>query len=601
MSRTIREELENFAKEHDIVIKKPNPKVYKLIYDKTKSRERALIVANRYDNEYHIVKYQTTSLNRILSRGFIGKLPDVDKAVDVMKEHMDKGSRIVQVTDYDLDGIAAGAVGYRIMKDIFGYKKFKVIVNQRSWKNGMNDTIINQILEMHRQRPIGLVITSDHGSSDGERLMRLKEAGIDVIVTDHHIPSETDPPDNVDAWVNHKRPESMFLNDITGTAVLFMTYYYYYLKHLTLKDEIRDKFFKLLTYVGLTTISDSVDLKDYVNKKFVKFMLNMVNSEKPIDAFWNVVKERITSGWFVDQEFLSFNLIPRLNSPGRIGDPSLAFRLLIAKKQKEAEELLDEISNINDNRKILQNNAMDNLEVDLNNTLVSVAYKEGISGVQGILASKLMLKNNTPVNFCFTKNEEGILTGSGRGKPGVNLIDILNGIRNKKYIVNFGGHKGACGIDIKEGYIEEFYKDVCKWLEENKSKLTEVKIEIDDIISNTKDLVKTFWANIAELPYGQNYERPVYLSKFKLLSSRIFTKHGNNFMVADIRLMTDNDKGEVYKLLYSVTPEELPIFNNLTYGDKLYVVYNIGLNKKEGNMNTISITANKVFVEDKEL
>ena len=359
----IRKRVEEFAKNNGIRLKKPNQKVFKIVYDDTKSRERALICANRYTNEYNITKFKTTPLNVIMSKKFIKKLPDIDNAVDVIKKHMVNNSRILQVTDYDVDGITAGVIGYKVMKNIFKYKRFKVLINQRSWKNGMNDTIITTILEMHKKKPIGLVITSDHGSSDGSRLKKLMENGIDVVVTDHHLPSEVDPPKDVNAWVNPKRYDSLFINDISGSAVLFFTYYYHYLKNFKIDKDTIDKFYKLLTYVGLTTISDSMDMRDIVNRKIVRYMLNLLNSETKIDAFWDTIKNELKSCWFIDQELLSFNLIPKLNSPGRISDPVISFRLMISEKEEEVLENLEAIYQINVERKVIQNKSKEELDI----------------------------------------------------------------------------------------------------------------------------------------------------------------------------------------------------------------------------------------------
>ena len=595
MSKRIsRKELLDVAVKNNIELMIPNRNVYKYVLDKTNSRERAVIVGNRYKNIYHYQKYYSTPLSVIMSAKFIKKLPDIDKAIELIDKHVKNNSRILQVTDYDVDGITAGVIGYKIFKNIFKYRRFKVLVNNRSWKNGMNDTIINQILEQHKQKPIGLVITSDHGSSDGDRLKRLKEAGIDVIVTDHHIPSITNSPEGiVDAFVNHKRSESLYTLDITGTAVLFFTYYYYYLKKMNVSRDVIDKFYKLLLYVGLTTISDSVDLSEWVNRKIVRYMLNLLNNDEHIDPFWDVVKEQIFGTWFIDQEFLSFNLIAKLNSPGRIHDPTLTFRLMIANSKKEAYELLEEVTEINNKRKEIQNEAMDDLDIEYINDNVSIVYREGLVGIQGIIASKLMFKNSTPVSFCFTDTEEGILAGSGRSlTEDYNLVEILRELKNKPYMVNFGGHAGACGIDIKKEDIYRFIKDINEIMD-RKFKGIITKLKIDDVIHDDKKLNKVFFANLAESPYGQGFPKPMYLSKFKVISKKLFEKHKNHFLVATVRLVTDKGLGHTYKLLYSLNSNDLNILNrrDLEY---VTVAYTIGLNSYRKN-NELSIAVEKIL------
>jgi single-stranded-DNA-specific exonuclease len=590
----LREKIKDHLKEYGFELAKPNRTVYDYVYKKTKSRERAIIPANRYNNLYHIYKYERNTLNKILNTKFLNKIPDIDKASEIIKKHMDNNSLIYQVIDHDTDGITSGVVGHKIFKQIFKYKRYKVMINKRIWKNGINETIVNNLLEIHKKKKIGLIITSDHGSSDGNRIQILKDHGIDVIVTDHHLPSSDNSPLGIaDAFVNYKRDDSMFTNDITGTAVIYFTLLYYGLKYNLLKDKDIDEFYNILTYVGLTTISDSVDMGDWVNRKIVKYMLNILNSNRKLDYFWEVVRDQILYGWFIDQEFISFNLIAKLNSPGRLSMPDLSFRLMVADTYTKAKELLEEVEEINEKRKELQNNAIKNLDLELIGNNLTVAYKENISGVQGILASKLMSKNRTDIAFCFTNEQENTISASGRSNnENLSLIEILNRLKHKDYMVRYGGHNLACGLEIKKDSIETFFNDVNEIIETSKKGKSVYKI--DDIITEPKQLYKTFMANVAELPFGQHYPQPVYASKFVLVNKRIISKNGNHFLIGTVKLVTDKGLSEEnYKILYSIETEEerMKLINN-DYNE-LFIIYNIGLNKyKENRLN---ITADKIY------
>ena len=590
LKELIKKEMEKYG----LKLSKPNRNVYKYILGKTKSRERALIPANRYNNLYHIQKYEHNTLRYIMSTKFLEKIPDIDKAVDILHKHITNNNLIYQVIDYDVDGIASGAVSFLIFKHILKYKRYKVIINNRSWRNGINDTIVSQILDINKNRKIGLMITSDHGSSDGNRLKTIKDNDIDVIVTDHHVPSESNSPEGiVDAFVNHKRSDSLFTNDITGTAVVYFTLFYYALKYMKVNKDLIDEFYKLMPYVGLTTISDSVDMGDWVNRKLVKYTLNVLNSNKKLDYFWEVVKDKITNSWFIDQEFISFNLIARLNSPGRISDPSISFKLMIADSYSKAEELLEKVTNINEERKNIQNEAMKNLDKEYISKDLTVAYKKNISGIQGIIASKLLYKNKSSISFCFTEEHSETLSGSARSiNKSISLIDILNQLKHKNYIKRFGGHAAACGVEIDKDSLEQFFNDINEILKNKK--LNTIMYTVDDIITSERQLYKTFMANVAELPFGQNYSQPLYVSKFKLTSSRVIEKNGNLFLVGSVKLITDKGlSSEEYKILYTIeTEEEREILYNKNFED-LLIVYNIGLNKfKE---NRINITAEKIY------
>jgi len=590
----LRKEIKKGMEKFNIELSKPNKQVYNHVLEKTKSRERSLIPANRYNNLYNINKYEHTNLRHIMNLKFLKHIPDIDKASEVIKKHIDNKNLIYQVIDYDVDGITSGAVGFLIFKKIFKYKRYKVIVNNRSWKNGVNETIINDILEKHKKQPIGLVITSDHGSSDGDRLQRLKDAGIDVIVTDHHLPSESNSPLNiVDAFVNHKRIDSLFTNDITGTAVLYFTYLYYALKQLNIEKDKLDMFYDLLPYIGLTTISDSVDMGDWVNRKFVKFTLNVINSNRKLSPFWEVVKDRVFGTWFIDQEFISFNLVAKLNSPGRIANPELSFKLMIADTLQKADYMLTEVEKINDERKQIQNDAIKNLDIELTNTDLTVAYKKDISGIQGILASKLLYKNQSTIAFCFTDEHEGTISGSARSiNKDVSLIELLNKLKNKDYILRYGGHAMACGVELKKDSVEDFYNDINNLLKEKT--INSTHYIIDDIIDNEKQLYKTFMSNVNELPYGQNYSQPLYISKFKVINKKIIEKNGNTFLIGTIKLVTNNGLSKSnFKIFHTAeTRKEKERLLRLT-DEEVLIVYNIGLNKYRENK--INITAEKIF------
>ena len=586
----LRKELNRF----NLKLIKPNRLVYDYVYEKTKSREQALIPANRYNNLYNVQKYENNRLRYIMDKRFIKNLPDVNKAADLLDKHIKNNSLIYQVIDYDVDGITSGAVGFLMFKKIFNYKRYKVLVNNRSWKNGVNDTIIETLLEKHKKQPIGLVVTSDHGSSDGDRIQKLKDAGIDVIVTDHHLPSVTNSPlDIADAFVNHKRIDSLFTNDITGTAVLYFTYVYYALKYLKPNKETINKFYDLLPYVGLTTISDSVDMGDWVNRKFVKYTLNTLNSNRKLTPFWEVIKDTVFSGWFIDQEFISFNLVAKLNSPGRIGNPETSLKLMVADTTTKAYGLLEEIEELNNKRKQIQNDAIKNLDLELVNDDISIAYKKDITGIQGIIASKLLYKNQTTVAFCFTDEYEGTVSGSARSlSKDVSLIELLNKLKNKDYILRYGGHAMACGVELKKDSIETFYEDLKKVINTANAEVNH--FALDDLIVEEKQIYKTFMANIAELPYGQNYPQPMYASKIKLINKKLIEKNGNTFLIGTIKLVTDEGLSKSnFKIFHTVTSEEEKERLKNAVNKEMLAVYTLGLNKYK--QNKINITAEKLY------
>ena len=306
---------------------------------------------------------------------------------------------------------------------------------------------------------INLIITVDCGSDSHEAVEAARKAGIDVIITDHHIISDIIPP--AVAVVNPKRCDCPSgFHDLAGVGVAL------YLL-ICLRKKLRDINFwqdrpepNLKSYcdlVALGTLADMVPLT-HENRILARTGLDIIRrTHRPgLKALMEICK---TSKHAVDTDDIVFGLAPRLNSAGRMDHASISLELLTARDVKTAEKIANSLNHMNQNRRRIENEILiqvhDHLKKNPHllrkNTLV-LAQEGWHLGVLGIVASRIVKKYFRPVVLITTA--DGIGRGSARSIPGVNLYKGLSACAND--IENFGGHSMAAGLEINAKNIEKF-------------------------------------------------------------------------------------------------------------------------------------------------
>ena len=150
----------------------------------------------------------------------IGQLKDIDKAVRLILDHLNNGTHICVVTDYDSDGVnSAASLHWILSQHIKDKDMLSVIINRRATGNGFTSALIDRIMELHVKKPIGLIITADHGSANNDAFTIFKRAGIATLVTDHHQIPRGGYPDQATVFVNPQRDDSQYPKDISGCVV----------------------------------------------------------------------------------------------------------------------------------------------------------------------------------------------------------------------------------------------------------------------------------------------------------------------------------------------------------------------------------------------
>ncbi len=394
-------------------------------------------------------------------------LTDVDLAGELILKHLDMGSHIALVTDYDADGITSAVILFKMLKIHLKYDMSKVttIINHRKNGNGVNDVLYQRIMATDKDSKIGLVILADHGTASEKNINKLTTNGIEVLLTDHHQIPKNNPPVSATVFVNNQRTESTFASSTSGGFIAFMAMLATYKKRYGKIDiqSISD----VLAYVALTTISDQMDMSVPINRVITKIGYMVADLRQ--DLFWKHIykKKGITTG--LTSKIIGFDIAPLINTTGRMNQPELAFRMMTTEDPAEINSLYTEINRLNDIRKKLQREAISGCMGTVVNSLVKhkhsmaitldkgMRYNGEIVSINGIIAGMLANEHRRPT-VCFIDNGE-TLTGSARGGiDGIDLPGIFKDMSliDKNMILFFGGHSGAAGIAIRKNKLDVF-------------------------------------------------------------------------------------------------------------------------------------------------
>ncbi len=373
---------------------------------------------------------------------------EMGEAVKAVREAVSAGSRILVHGDYDADGICGTAILYEGLQSI-GADVHYFIPDRKKDGYGMARRITERSLEVG----LGLMITVDCGSSNGDLVKELADGGIPVVITDHHEIGERVP--EARAFLNAKLPgETYPFTELSGAGVA------YKLLQGIEKDTGTDmRLGRLLDLVAVGTLGDYVTLVDENRSLVALGMAELEKWERP--GFKALRKEcgLAASGFSARQ--ICFTIIPRLNSPGRIGSARGVVELLTTKDEEEAKIIAGKIEDTNKQRR-----AHDSLVTEEACYLADIMLKRSEpnalvfsssswhEGVVGIGAARLAENYSVPSVLIAVR--DGVGKGSVRSSGGINIRDALE--KCSKFLPAFGGHKEAGGFTIKEEDIPDFNK-----------------------------------------------------------------------------------------------------------------------------------------------
>lgn len=568
----------------NIILKKREPTI-KIDEETNLTDLQKVILSNRANVDY--LKEFNYTFKDLYNSKFdpvknIKKLPDIEKAGYIIATAIKEGNHVLLASDMDADGVTSAAVLNITFRDVFkvNTNNYKSIVNRRLAGNGFNPEFVNRIKKIHDLWKVDLIITSDHGSADEQAYKELKQYGIEqIIVTDHHTIPKDNYPKSADVVINPHRIDSTYYKDVSGCFVACIAMIET-MKNLK-GDYYLEQFEKVIPYVAISTISDVMNLSLPINRQVVKYGLRILNSLQ--SPTWIAIKKVLGIKNRINSKDIGFKLAPLINTANRVNQEDLAFNMLVEPDLTKAVEYATMLNKFNMKRKrvqkeLLKQATMQRDTLPYENSIV-VALKS-IYAVNGIVAGNLGDHFSRPT-VCFLYNDiDDTLTGSGRGiLKSINLVKIYNNInsRDKTVMLKYGGHKLAAGCKIPKDKLEVFRKmfdeEASKMMKDYKDSSV---IYYDKEISSNDISPIIFKDQNRLLPYGSGWDSPVYISKLKIGSIMLLGK-----TLAKIKFIA-SDNTEIESTHFFNNKNSKYTIDNikdlLHYGDKITLVYNLGLN-----------------------
>jgi single-stranded-DNA-specific exonuclease len=483
----------------------------------------SILVNRNITSEKDASNFFNTSLND-LSPPF--SMKDMDAAVDRIIGAIARNEKILIFGDYDVDGVTATTLLLEFLRSVDADVSYYV-PHRISEGFGLKEYHISDVA---MPNGIHLMITVDCGSDGHDAVKAAKNAGIDVIITDHHMVSETIPP--AVAMINPKQIDcSSGFCDLAGVGVAF------YLL-ICLRKKLRDANFwenrpepNLKNYcdlVALGTLADMVPLTRE-NRILTTAGMNIIrSSQRPgLNALMEVCN---INKHTIDTDDMVFYLAPRLNSAGRIDHASTAVELLTATNIKTARHIAHSLNRLNQDRRDIENKILaqvsdhlkENPHLLRKNTLV-LDHKDWHLGILGIVASRLMKKYFRPVVLITTT--DGIGKGSARSIPEVNLYEGLSAC--SKNFENFGGHPMAAGLHIKTENIDRFriqFEDIVSRMTKPTDFIPKITIDYQLDFADISDKLIDDLESLQ--PFGSANHEPLFMTKeVRIVSSRRVGHH----------------------------------------------------------------------------
>lgn len=443
----------------------------------------------------------------------LDKWPGIEDGAALLCSAIEAGRRIAVWGDYDVDGITATA----LVKDFLAGRGVDVthyIPDRLDFGYGLH---VDGIRALAAQG-VGLLLTVDCGIANIEEIREAKRLGMQVIVTDHHLPGQVLP--EADVIINPKL-EGWPTPNLAGVGVGFLLMGAVNRLLPGPAADIRD----CLDLVALGTVADVVPLDDQ-NRILVKNGLLLIKEGRRPGI--QALKE--ISGMSPDETVgtgsIGFALAPRINAAGRIGDPDLAVRLLLARDPEEARQLAAKLDKLNTKRKLeeqrILEEAITQAETQLHLPGLVLHSEHWHSGIIGIVASRIVERFHRPC-LILTK-ENGIFKGSGRSTPSFDLYQAL--LACKQCLHKFGGHRQAAGLKLEPFQLANL-KKLFAWAVEEQLGANPAPpvLELDAELPFSM-VTATLLKELDLLqPYGQGNPRPIFLSPpLSVLRHRFFSQ-----------------------------------------------------------------------------
>jgi single-stranded-DNA-specific exonuclease len=510
-----------------------------------------------------------TGLNQLLP---LTQLKNAQHMAVLLADAIAAKKKLLIVADYDADGATACAVGVRGLRSLGALVDY-IVPNRFEYGYGLTP----EIVRLAAQSKPDFIVTVDNGIASVEGVAEAKKLGIEVLVTDHHLPGDSLP--DALCIVNPSQPGCTFPSkNLAGVGVMFYVL-------LALRAELRTRgafadtpepnLGNLLDLVALGTVADVVKL-DENNRILVQQGLQRMRAGRAcagIQALLQVAKKSSVQASAYEMGFI---VGPRLNAAGRLEDMGLGIQCLLTDDAAEAEDIAAKLDALNQERRSIEADMQQTALATLENINPADGYSLALfdetwhQGVIGILASRLKDKFHRPV-LAFARANSGEIKGSGRSIPGLHLRDALDLVskRHPHLILKFGGHAMAAGLSLREENFAEFqqaFEAVAQSLL-TPADLTKI-LETDGELKQDEFTVEMA-RSLEQQVWGQGFPQPLFDGIFNVESQRIV---GEKHLKLGLASATER-----YDAIHFFSTDSMP--------DTIRAVYSLNINEYKGKVS----------------
>lgn len=487
-------------------------------------------------------------------------LKDMEKVVVRIFEATQAKEKIVIYSDYDCDGIPAAV----IMHDFFtkiGYENFSIYIPDRHDEGyGLHRDAITEFIDTD----VKLLVTFDLGITAVKEVAQAQASGIDVIITDHHVPQDELPRSF--AIINPKQKGCEYKDKmLCGAGLAFKL-----VQALTIKY---GEYWKLgtgwekwlLDMAGLATLADQVPLVDE-NRVFAYYGLKVLQKARR-PGLAEIFRKAGVDASKINEEDITFTLAPRLNAASRMASPMRAFEVLATTDPVEAKTLADHLAKINDERKTIVAHIMKDVKKTLakreEKPIIVIGNPSWRVGILGLVASKVAEEYKRPT-FVWGSEGSETIRGSCRGWGDLNLVSLMSTLPENS-LLEWGGHTSAGGFSVSHTevhFLEERLLAVFDGIKDKKESNTSIPIDatitIDDVTPENYSVIEKL------APFGMGNPKPTFMFvDLPINSVKEFGKEKNH-----LELMFTTSRGKQIKAIAFFKTKE-SYTRSITAGEKI--------------------------------
>ena len=526
---------------------------------------KVLLSRSVYTKEQATTKYLDSAP---LSDPFLMK--DMDKAVRRIWQAIENDEKIVVYGDYDVDGVCATATLFTYLESV-GANVFYKLPNRENEGYGLNSSVLAKL----KEKGVSLVITVDNGISAINEVEFANSIGLDVIITDHHLPKREIPAALAVVDPLQKEDTSP-CKILAGVGVAFKLV-------CALEgvpcEEMLDYY---ADFVCTGTVADLM-LLEGENRTIVKAGLEILNSA-PRCGFESLIKISGLQGKEVTSENIAYTIAPRINAAGRMSDATNALELLLCEDEEDAENLAAFLDSENRKRQDTQNKMAEDITNELlehgdmlKDRVIVVWGDHYHPGVVGIVASRLVEKYSRPA-IVFTKDGDEY-KGSGRSVPAFSLHNALENV--KEYLIRFGGHELAAGLAVEKENLENFRRAINEFAMGNENMSKTADLDIDCLVALEEINVETVSQIDFVAPFGNGNPSPLFMAKGVQITAVFPVSDGKH-----VRIKMRQGNYVNQGIMFNVTPAEFAY----KPGDYIDVCFSLSIFQSEnGDMVSMRI------------